>query len=71
MDREKVIKVYRLLSEVDFPQPYAQFFDIESEKLLDDKIEVLQALKDGKTIGEIPKFYDVLELMPKSGDLWD
>lgn len=71
MDREKVIKVYRLLAEVDFPQPYAQFFDVESGKLLDDKIEVLQALKDGKTIGEIPKFYDVLELMPKNGDLWD
>lgn len=71
MDREKVIKVYRLLSEVDFPVPFAQFFDVESEKLLDDKIEVLQALKDGKTIGEIPKFYDILELMPKNGDLWD
>ena len=46
------------------------FFDVESDKMLDEKIEVLTALKEGKTIAEIPKFYDVLELMPKN-DMWD
>lgn len=46
------------------------FFDVDSDKMLDEKIEVLTALKDGKTIAEIPKFYDVLELMPKD-DIWD
>ena len=46
------------------------YFDVESDKMLDEKIEVLTAIKDGKTISEIPKFYDVLELMPKDG-IWD
>lgn len=50
--------------------PEMQFFDIESEALLDEKIEVLEAIKAGKSIEEIPKFYDVLELMPKEG-IWD
>ena len=38
------------------------FFDFESEKLLDEKIEVFTALAAGKNESEIPKFYDVLEL---------
>ncbi len=48
-----------------------QFFDVDSDKMLDDKIEVLTALKNGKAIAEIPKFYKVLELMPHNGELWD
>ena len=46
------------------------YFDVDSEQMLDEKIEVLTALKEGKTISEIPNFYDVLELMPKDG-IWD
>lgn len=42
-----------------------KFFDVESYKLLYEKIEVLFALKDGKAISEIPKFYDILELYPQ------
>lgn len=66
---EKQMKIMELM-------PYAldffemKFFDIESVNLLDEKIEVLEAIKEGKTISEIPKFYDVLELMPKDG-IWD
>lgn len=51
--------------------PFDQFFDENSDKLLDEKIEVLEALKAGKTISEIPNFYDVLELYPKNGETWD
>ena len=47
-----------------------KFFDDASDEMLDEKIEVLEAIKEGKTISEIPKFYDVLELMPKEG-IWD
>ena len=47
-----------------------RYFDHASEKLLDEKIEVLTALKEGKPIGDIPKFFDILELMPKDG-IWD
>ena len=66
---EKQLKIDELL-------PYAfgihefKFFDIDSDKLLDEKIEVLEAIKEGKSISEIPKVYDVLELMPKEG-IWD
>jgi hypothetical protein len=39
--------------------------------LLDEKIEVLTALKEGKHISDIPNFYDILELYPKKGTHWD
>ena len=42
-----------------------RFFDVDSEKMLDKKIRVLKALKDGKSPGEIDGFYDVLEKYPK------
>lgn len=68
---EKKTKILDLLFEVDNYE-VERFFDIESDKMLDDKIEVLTALKDGKPIAEIPKFYKVLELMPKGeGEIWD
>ncbi len=65
---EKKDKIMNLLIDVFEPELY--YFDIESNAMLDEKIEVLQALKDGKTIGEIPNFHKILELMPQEG-LWD
>lgn len=59
---EKLIQIHSLLFELD--DPLLQYFDAESEELLDEKIEVLTALKEGKSIAEIPKFYEVLELLP-------
>lgn len=47
-----------------------KFFNTDSFDMLDDKIEVLQALKDGKTPADIPKYYEVLENYPKEG-IWD
>lgn len=58
---EKKEKIRDLFYEVY--QPEFKYFDLDSDKLLDEKIEVLEALKKGKTIDEIPNFYDVLELM--------
>lgn len=66
---EKKSKIMDLLPLVDNYE-VDQFFDIDSDKMLDDKIEVLTALKEGKPIAEIPKFYDVLELYPKN-EMWD
>lgn len=68
-----------LMMEIIFPTMLRQFFDDESDQLLDEKIEVLTALKEGKTISEISNFYDVLELYPKEQEkngiikkmLWD
>lgn len=58
-----------LLSEVY--EPELRYFDRDSEEMLEDKIEVLTALKDGKKIKDIPKFYDVLELLTEAGQHWD
>lgn len=67
---KKRAQIIDLLFQVDCYE-VSQFFDVDSDELLDDKIEVLTALKEGKPIAEIPKFYDILELMPKNGEMWD
>lgn len=68
---EKGVKVRELFFEVDFPPMLIQFFDLDSDMLLDEKIKVLTALKEGKQISDIPNFYDILELYPKDGTHWD
>lgn len=65
---EKGVRVRQLFSEVEFPPMLSQFFDLDSDELLDEKIEVLTALKEGKQIADIPNFYDILELYPKGED---
>lgn len=65
---EKSVKMRQLFIEVEFPPMLTQFFDLDSDKLLDEKIEVLTALKEGKQIADIPNFYDILELYPKGED---
>ncbi len=67
----KGVKIRELLASVEFPPMLLQFFDLDSDKLLDEKIEVLTALKEGKQISEIPRLYDILELYPKDGTHWD
>ena len=67
---EKKMRIMKLVIEVD-DLLVSKFFDIDSDKLLDEKIEVLTALKNGKVPGEIPNYYDILELMPKPGVMWD
>lgn len=69
---EKGVKVRELFLEVEnFPPTLQKFFDLFSDELLDEKIEVLTALKEGKQISEIPNFYDILELYPKNDEHWD
>ena len=65
---EKSVKMRQLFIEVEFPPMLTQFFDLDSDKLLDEKIEVLTALKEGMQIADIPNFYDILELYPKGED---
>ena len=61
MDQEKkLMKVHQLLTEVS-DVLVDRFFDLDSENLLDEKIEVLTALKNGKKPEEIPKYYAILE----------
>lgn len=61
MDQEKkLMKVHQLLTEVS-DVLVDRFFDLDSENLLDEKIEVLTALKNGKKPEEIPQYYAILE----------
>jgi hypothetical protein len=72
MDEELIRKwerIFNLLMEVD-DDLIMRYFDLDSNHLLDMKIEVLEALKAGKMICEIEKFYDILEHLPTEG-LWD
>ena len=66
---EKKIKILELITQVY--DPMLEFFDVESDEMLDEKIQVLTDLKNGKTIAEIPNFYDILELYPAEGEIWD
>jgi len=66
---EKLERIFELLPQVQDPM-VQQFFDTDSEKLLDEKIEVLEALVCGKTPADIPKYNTILELMPKDQH-WD
>lgn len=66
---DKKIEILSLLSQID--EPMLEFLDTESNKMLDEKIKVLKDLKAGKTIAEIPTFYDILELYPADGEKWD
>lgn len=71
---EKQMELMELLPYLAEVPMFMKFFDTESEKFLDEKIEVLKAIKAGKQIEEIPKFFDVLELMPKEEGkavMWD
>lgn len=73
-DMEKLFQLREemedLLKKVENPL-FLRFFDVSSDELLPQKIEVLKALAEGKTISEIPMFYDVLELYPKDKTHWD
>lgn len=67
---EKREKIFSLLLEVS-DGLVAKFFDPDSDKMLDEKIEVLTALKEGRKPSEIPKYYDILELYPEEEAQWD
>ena len=62
--QEKLLKVAELLA-YSFDVPEMKYFNAESEELLDEKIEVLTQIKEGKSIEEIPNFYKVLEDLPE------
>lgn len=66
---EKKIQIMDLLSYA-IGIPEMKYFNLDSDELLDEKIEVLTQIKEGKTIAEIPNFYKVLEDLPED-DVWD
>lgn len=48
--------------KTNFPPMLMQFFDFNSDKLLDEKIAVLTEMQKGISYADIPNFYDILEL---------
>ena len=69
MDKETAIKLNQiddLWKDVSQEHRLVKmFFDLDSEKMLDEKIRVLKELKSGKMPGDVKGFYDVLEKYPK------
>jgi len=61
-----IAELYPVL--LDFPM-LVKYFDINSDKLLDEKIRVLNEIKSGKKINEIQNFYDIFELLPNPNDV--
>ena len=43
-----------------------QFFDFDSDEMLDKKIEIMKKIKDGGTPDDIPEYFDILENYPKN-----
>ena len=69
---DKKIEIMKLLIEIPYNYLVIKFFDLDSDKLLDEKIDVLTKLKNGKTIAEIKNFYDILEKYPEDNNImWD
>lgn len=66
---EKKLQIMDLLS-YSIGIPEMKYFNLDSDELLDEKIEVLTQIKEGKNIAEIPNFYKVLENLPED-DMWD
>lgn len=66
---EKKLQIMDLLS-YSIGIPEMKYFNLDSDELLDEKIEVLTQIKEGKKIAEIPNFYKVLENLPED-DMWD
>lgn len=67
--QEKKLLIMDLLFEID-DHIFKQFFDIESDEMLDKKVEVLEKLKNGIQPADIPEYYEVLELYPED-EIWD
>ena len=59
--------IIRLLMQINEPV-LLEFFDIESNEMLDEKIEILQRCANGENIMDIG--FHILEKMPKDG-IWD
>lgn len=63
-NEEKQIKIIELCMICD-NLLISRFFDTESDKMLDEKIDVLTKLSEGIPPSKIQNFYDILELYPK------
>lgn len=69
---DKMVQIMELLPDVMYVDLLiGKFFDVDSEEMLDLKIEVLTQLKNGVPPGDIPEYYSILELYPADDVMWD
>ena len=64
---DKKGKIIDLLMQINDPILF-EFFDIDSDEMLDEKIDILQRCANGENIMEIG--IHILEKMPENG-IWD
>ena len=69
--REKLFELYQKINS-----PFIiSHFDIDSDELLDQKIEILQRVVDGQNIQDIENYLEILEKYPKQSEnrkvFWD
>lgn len=64
---DKKGEIIKLLMQINDPV-LLEFFDIDSDEMLDEKIDILQRCANGENIMEIG--LHILEKMPKDGT-WD
>ena len=64
---DKKGEIIKLLMQINDPV-LLEFFDIDSNEMLDEKIDILQRCANGENIMEIG--LHILEKMPKDG-MWD
>ena len=57
--------------QADVSDDLFRYFDFDSYEKLDLKIEVLTAMKEGKVPKDIPRFYEIFELLPPDMQVWD
>lgn len=62
---EKKNKLYKIWFEMEHDALIEKFFDWDSNKNLDLKIEVFTKLNNGLKRDEIKEYYDILENYPK------
>lgn len=64
---DKKGQIIKLIAQIGDPVLF-EFFDIDSDEMLDEKIEILQRCANGENIMEIG--LHILEKMPNDG-IWD
>lgn len=68
---EKLDKILDLYEQID-DELFKKFFDLDSTEMIDQKLEVMEKLIQGKKPSEITDYYEVLELYPSdSKEHWD
>lgn len=68
---EKLDKILDLYEQID-DELFKKFFDLDSTEMIDQKLDVMEKLIQGKKPSEIKDYYEVLELYPSdSKEHWD